>query len=470
MLDFTGRSKELGRLRAALDEASPRVVRVTGMRGVGKSELIRRVLTDYPSLHVRMPPLPDSSLRRHLSRQAWNDAENAGDRDDSAPGSWEALFDTVLTGIPHSERPFVVCLDDAGRLTEARSRYLAPLTAAQRRLREMGTIVHVVLVGSRADLPDDDRLTAETGELSHPVIDVGPLPLRAAAPHLPGNTPADKIRAYGVFGGIPAVLAQLDPTVTVGTNVRRLALNPDGPLASGGLDWLERDVQSPARYAAIVAALSRGETDWNQVHAGVPDLSKSGQVAPYLKRLAELGLVRARQSLDAPPRSRGTRYSLTDPFIAFWFRFILPWRYGSGVDAAGRHYAQEIRPRIDDHLTTVFPAMCRQHLRHDALASLGAAPREEGSLWGQGVEIEAAGILTSGAAYYGVCRWKGRARDDEPLAELEANIRETRYGFGRARRIRLVFTGRPAPRRLHRDIARHADAQLIDASALAGEE
>jgi len=362
----------------------------------------------------------------------------------------------------------VLCIDDAHRLAEARSRFLVPLAAAQRAAAATGTTMHVLLTGARAGLPTDTVLSEEDVE-APPTIDVGTLPLRAAAPHLPGSTAGDKIRAYGVFGGVPGVLALLDPTVTVGTNVRRLTLDPDGPLASAGFDWIEKDVQNPARYVAILSALANGEADWSHVHAGVPDLTRSGQVAPYLKRLVELGLVRSRRSLDAGPRSRATRYSLTDPFFAFWFRFAMPWRFAVDDAPPGRHYADEIRPKIDDHLETVFPEICRQHLRHDALETLGASVREGGSLWSNDVSIDAAGILTSGAAYYGVCRWKIRDPQDAPLAELEASIRETRYGFGRERRRRLVFSGRPVPRRVSRNAARHPDADIIDARALVGE-
>jgi hypothetical protein len=48
-------------------------------------------------------------------------------------------------------------------------------------------------------------------------------------------------------------------------------------------------------------------------------------------------------------------------------------------------------------------------------------------------------------------------------------VKNTRYGFGRERRLRIVFAGRPAPRWLRREIARDQDAALIDAAALVGD-
>ena len=51
-------------------------------------------------------------------------------------------------------------------------------------------------------------------------------------------------------------------------NVRRLILSPDGALADAGTVLLERYLQTPSRYAAILAALSRGEADWTSLRAG----------------------------------------------------------------------------------------------------------------------------------------------------------------------------------------------------------
>jgi hypothetical protein len=266
------------------------------------------------------------------------------------------------------------------------------------------------------------------------------------------------------------VLAALDPSVTVGTNVRRLLLAKNGPLADAPIAWLERVVQTPSRYVAILATLAEGEADWATVHAGVPDLTRSGQVAPYLKRLEDIGLIETRRSLDAGPRSRSTRYAITDPFVSFWFRFAFPWHLADTKEAIGPHYARAIRPGIQDHMEKVLPQICRQHMTLDAVATLGAVAREGGSLWNAEAEVPIAGTLTSGAVYYGVSQWRKPTPDASPLDGLDAEVRETRYGFGREGRLRLLFTGPQAPPWLRRDVARRHDAKLIDAAALLGED
>lgn len=464
MTDVLGRPKELGQLRSLLDSRNPVLAVVAGIRGGGKSTLVRHAMRDYEGVVHVCPPLPDPAQRAMLAKRL-RVADRKGSGDDA---SWTEIFDSVVDLATGHSRPYVLVLDDAHRLGEARSRFLQPLRQALRRAAEVDTALHVVLVGADRDLVKGEDIDSAPRTAR---LEVRPLPFRAAVPSLPGRDAARKIRAYGVFGGIPRVLEQLDADLTVGTNVRRLLLSPDGPLADAGGIWLERDVQTPARYYAIMRTVARGEADWAAVHDGVSDLTRSGQVAPYLKRLAELGLVEPRRSVDASPRGRARRYAVTDPFLAFWFRFVLPSRLDlrsgeDGEEGEGDEYARVIRPAIDDHMRAVFPMVCRQHMIFDAIETLGVTAREGGSLWGPGYDLPVAGILANGAAYFGACRWSDEG--SSPVDLIEAGIRETRYGFGRERRLRLVFTGRPPPVELRRRVVRHQDAHLIDAEALMG--
>ena len=352
-MTFSGRTRELGRLRGLLDRRDPQVVRVTGLRGGGKTTLVTRVLADYDGLIHRCPPLPEPVQQLRLRDQIERERAARGLRPlDFATGSaegWRGLLGAVtdLSGEGDGARPFVLALDDAHRLGEARARHVEAIVAALREVATQSRTLHVVLIGHEGSVPGEESFAPHPTE----TVQVGPLPLRAAATHLPGSRPEDRVRAYGIFGGIPHVLEALDPTVTVGTNVRRMILTTGERLSEASSTWLEQDIQAPARYFAIMSALARGEADWSTVHSGVPDLTRSGQVAPYLNRLGELGLITARRSLDAGPRSRSTRYAIADPFLAFWFRFVLPYRFQAEPQSVSQYYAHGVRPALDDHLS-----------------------------------------------------------------------------------------------------------------------
>jgi hypothetical protein len=486
-MKFVGRSRELGRVRGALDSRPSKVVLVHGLRGGGKTALLRRILPDYTFVYYPCPALPDPAQRAGLATRigALQRTLGLAREEPAADASWDALLASLKAIAKGSGATLVLVLDDAHRLEEARSRYRRPLAAMllesdASSLRDDGEApLHVVLVGPRSGIPSpEDMVGLGVPTSSVESVDVAPLPFRAAASLLPGARPEDLLRAYAVFGGIPRVLSGLDTSLTIGTNIRRFLLPPAGPIGDATL-WLERDVQTPARYNAILARLALGEADWGRVHRGVSDLTRSGQVAPYLERLSELGLVTARRPLDAEPGSRSTRYSITDPFLAFWYRFAFPQAdedpprpdavlIGLDEETVSDRYGRFVRPNLDAHFQTVFPSICRQHMEFDALTTLGATARTNGSLWGRGYEVPVAGLLTSGAAYYGVCAWHTPSPTASPLDELEANLTDTRYGFGRERRLRLVFTPREAPAWLLRAVARREDALVVDPEALLG--
>ena len=295
-----------------------------------------------------------------------------------------------------------------------------------------------------------------------------PLSFRAALPRLPGKDAVERIQSYALFGGFPGHLLHLDPQTTPWTNLRNLVLGPGAPLARAGLDLLEPTLQTPARYVALLATLGRGEAEWGDLHAGVRDLTSSGQVAPYLKRLEEMGLIEVRRSLDAPPGSRSRRYRLLDPFLAFWFRYLLPELDRLGSEEGRGLVADVVRPRLDEHTETIFPEVCRQFMDSDVMEFLAVNARELGSLWGDGYDLGVAGILTSGVPFYGKAFWS-RKPEAALLTRLDREIRETRYGFGRELRLRVLFSPHRFPRSLERQVASRQDGILVGAGHLAGE-
>ncbi len=476
---FHGRSRETGRLRSSCDALEASLLRVGGMRGVGKSALVLRALRDFDHLVVRIPALPApfqrTALRRALREQegaarrsdAGDESADAADAINEAP-SWEELFTRAASRARPGRPPYVLVLDDCHRLSESRARFERPLLACLHRARAEHRPFHVILVGP--DTPGDGSPIEDDPTFGDAeTITLAPLPFRAAQPMLPRGTPRDMTRAYGVLGGIPRVLEAVDRDVTLETNIRRMTLDSGAPFADVPARWLERDLQTPSRYNAVLARLALGECDWGALHQAVPDLTSSGQLAPYVRRLEELGLVEVRRSLDAAPTSRARRYQIADPFLAFWYRFIHPLPYAPpGSRDRAEVVVRDIRRRLDPHLEHVFPLICRQHMEHDAIGTLGANARELGSLWATRYDIPVAGILTSGAAFYGGCLWRAPQRGEDPLGPLDLSARETRYGFGREHRLRILFTSTPPPRWLERAVMRGEQAMLLGPDQLVG--
>lgn len=460
-----GRRRDLGLLRTAFDRSTSSVVRIAGPAGSGKTGLALAAVADRPHVYHRVPPLPEPLQRAALAATLVRGGPgwSGGIEDGRPPAGWEELL-VAASGAAEGAAPAVLILDDAHRLAESRARFLPALRAALGEARERGRAIHIVLV-SAEPVSLDERDDSEFGSAC---LRLGPLDFRSAVPLLPGSDATERLRAYSVFGGMPGSLTRLDRVPSLATNLRRLVLEPGAPLGELPMDLLERVTQTPSRYVAILRALSDGEADWSSVHAGVPDVTASGQLAPYLKRLEEMGWIEARRSLDAGPRSRSRRYRIADPFTVFWFRFVFPYRERFASGGGAEAVTEAVRAELETHVASILPAVCRQYMLHDAVESLGSNARECGSLWGPGYDIPVAGILGSGAAFYGAPVPPGE-NGRAILSALDRQIRETRYGFSRERRLRVLFTRGGVPPELAREAARRHDVVVVDAGALAGE-
>jgi hypothetical protein len=102
------------------------------------------------------------------------------------------------------------------------------------------------------------------------------------------------------------------------------------------------------------------------------------------------------------------------------------------------------------------------------MEEMGANARECGSLWGPGYDIPVAGVLGTGTPFYGRVVREGPGGGVPDLAALDAEVRETRYGFGRERRLRVLFLAGRVSSDLVREVARREDAVLVGLDALAG--
>jgi len=462
-MEFVGREAESSALRALVTEPTSSLIRVTGPRGSGKSTLVLSATSGLDRVIYRAVPLPERRQLELLAAAAGTSLDDEDSRERSSD-SWTHLFEHVAAQATREGAPRLLVIDDAHRLAETRARWRDPLAAVLRRAMDEGRRLHVIVISSGTADPWPEGLE----DIVQSTIEVKPLTFRAAAPLLPGARPRDMLRAYAVFGGLPTVLRHLDKGVTVGTNIRRLMLDESQPLCGLAGDWLEREFQSPHRYYAIMATLASGEATWAQVHAGVPGLTTGGQVAPYMKRLQELGWVQTRRSLDAGSGGRARRYSITDPFLAHWFRFLFPRRFQPEPPDPRSYYAEVIKPALSRHIEAMLPSICRDFMKDGAAEVLGSHARELGSLWGGDYDLDVAGVLRSGAAFCGHCYWEGPPDGADPLEHLDAQMRASRYRISREARLRLLFSGRPIPRPIQREVARRSDTFVIGPEELLG--
>ncbi|MDR1766289.1 MAG: hypothetical protein LBR77_09465 [Lachnospiraceae bacterium] len=124
-----------------------------------------------------------------------------------------------------------------------------------------------------------------------------------------GFSDVDMAMVYGVVGGTPQYLLQMDDGQTLAENVKRCLLDPASPLFEEPGNLLKQEVREPAIYNAIIGAIATGRTKLSEISTKVGE--ESSACAAYVRNLISLGIVK-KETPYADPSPRKTIYRLDD--------------------------------------------------------------------------------------------------------------------------------------------------------------
>lgn len=426
---FVGRQRELAVLQRELNGAKPSLVVVYGRRRVGKSTLILRALEGRAHVYFQATRVtdPDSQelFRRQIGRALGSDPILDG------LVGWEALLGYLQRQAEARYPGLTVVLDEFPYLCEANPALPSIVQKVWDGVRATGSPLNLILCGSSISFMEE--LLAERNPLhgrQSAELDVAPLSYREAAEFFPSWSPEDRLRAYGVFGGMPYYLSLCAPERTLADNIRDVILVDGAPLSEEPEHLLHAELQNVARYASILRAVADGCTQRSEILNRVLSKEEVGtSLTPYFHKLEALRLLRTEVSLDVrdPDRARNARFYLNDPFLAFHYRFVLP--HGSALEAG---HAQEvleevILPRLDHYMGERFEEICRDWVRLHGRERLPSSAREVGRIWGSDFDIDVAATLLNGEQAFGECTWWADPVGLNKLERLEESSARTRY-------------------------------------------
>jgi hypothetical protein len=486
---FVGRETLIADITGELDPAGCSLIVLTGPGGIGKTSILRAALTDRPHVYHVASPLPGDVHFEELARalERW---PNPAVKDDGAvhtQGSvvrrrrlppdtpaerWGALLETIELRAAGSDATVTLVIDDAEYIADAHRSFGPAMGQLFDRVKRRGSDLNVVLCGTASGA--FERMVTDPAGLGPHVdrtIRVGPLTFRHASAFFPEYSVQDRIRAYAIFGGFPSILRQIHGRRSIARNVIDLVLSVGAPLKSWPLTRLHTSLQSIGRYVAVLAAVSQGATRWGEILHHASEFPSGGQMTPYIQRLEALGLLESRRSLDDEPGSRNRRYEVSDPFLRFWYRFVLPARERLELGEGLRVWEESVRPALEPFVAECFPLICRQFLWESSNEIFGLPAREVGSIWGvdPGREIPVTGTLAGGVVCYGTAHWDDREVGVDALEDLRSAMRRTRYGVARMARTQLIFSRNGFAPALRARAASDEGVRLIGLGSLVGD-
>jgi len=253
---------------------------------------------------------------------------------------------------------------------------------------------------------------------------VDPFDFAEARQFFPDQPIDAQLGHYGVFGGIPAYLERPDPHAELGQNIIDAILTRGAPLYDEPRFLLIQELRDPHTYFSICKVIATGRTTPNEIAQGA-GLSDRGVASRYLQTLRDLHIIERRVPATErnPERTRRGRYFLQDPYLRFWFRFVLPNVSALEAGDPERVYTSRIEPWLDQHLARSFEEVCLQRLRAlDHQDKLVVRYDRIGGWWRGGEEVDLIAVADEGSLLLGECKWSHKSIGLDVLAGLEAKV------------------------------------------------
>ncbi|MBM2810590.1 MAG: hypothetical protein HW416_1349 [Chloroflexi bacterium] len=376
-----------------------------GRRRVGKTALLSTFAKDKRAIYLYGTRTAEPDILRDLSLQAA--AVFADPYLRAAPfPSWDAALD-YLTSRAMDDRLLVV-LDEFPYLCEA-TRGLDSIV--QRWWDRVQGTANLALILAGSAFSFMEGLVGARGALHGrrtSQVAVEPFDYYDSARFFLHLSPADRVRAYACFGGVPAYLRHWIPDRTLAQQVQQTILTPGHILFDEATELLRTEFHQEALYAAILRAIAAGEKRPSDIARAVGRHS-ADEIFDHLRRLQSLQLVRREVPVTDTLRLRSQRvlYHLSDPYLRFWFRFVGPLQGFLQLGRSEQVWDDEVLPALDEFVAqTTWKEVCMQHLwRRLAAGQITAQFSELGRWWDSGDEIDLVGLWHGRATVVGECKW-----------------------------------------------------------------
>ena len=247
-----------------------------------------------------------------------------------------------------------------------------------------------------------------------------------ACEYFNGMSPEDKALAYGLVGGTPQYLLQINNKISIEDNIKNIFLNPVSALYEEPNNLLKQEVREPAIYNAVITAIATGASKISEISTKVGETSST--CVAYVKNLVALGIVRK----EVPYGEKSTKktiYSIEDNMFRFWYRFV-PENSSIISRGAVELAYNRIAPHLSDYMGAVFEEICKQYLWKRLLNGDSEIDFTDiGRWWGtnpkkrQQEEIDIIGSADKNTALFGECKWHNESVD---LGVLETLVERSK--------------------------------------------
>lgn len=410
-MEFVDRKEEQKRLLKTLNSTNPTFIVIYGRRRLGKSTLIKKVLTDSDVYYMA-----DQTERAHqISLLAKAVGLVIPDFDGVIYPSWEAFF----TSLNHrTQERFTLCLDEFPYLVKSSPELPALL---QKLIDSHQLKYNLIICGSSQQLMQGLVLdgSAPLYGRANQMLKLSPIPVKYLQEVLSLDA-VNTIEEYAVWGGVPRYwelrLQDNDLLDSITYNI----LNPLGTLYEEPIRLFMDDMRDVIQASTLLSVIGSGVNRLSEI-AGRLEKPATHLSGP-LEKLRQLDFIeREIPFSENPKNSKKSLYKVCDPFMDFYFHFVVPNR---SLIEMGRTQLvmNSIQPQFSRYVSLWWEKLCRQAVSGGMIGEdvYNLAGRWWGSISrNETIELDVvAQSMDKKKILIGECKWTEGEDTDRLLHEL----------------------------------------------------
>lgn len=414
-MKFVDRIGETARLRDALSREKSSLVVVYGRRRLGKSTLIKRVLSDRDVYFIadRSEGQHQRTLLAKVIAQVFSDFDKLTYPD------WESMFRAVNY---RADKRFTLCLDEFPYLVEQSPELPSVL---QKIVDEKQLKYNLVLCGSSQNMMYGLFLdsTAPLYGRADEIMRLAPIRLPYIQEAL-GLDATAAIEEYSVWGGVPRYWELRESRSSLDDAMWHNILSGNGALFEEPIKLFQDDVKDIVKTSTIMSYIGTGANRLSEI-AGRCDEPATNLSRP-LKKLIDLGFLEK----DIPfgideKNAKKSLYKIADPFMAFYYQFVVPNR--SFIELNRRlPIDQALNTHFSEYVSMQWEKMCRDAVTGNLVNGVlyGKAKRWWGSVLNEAKKAEqvefdvVAESIDKKYLLVGECKWTTQENGKQLTAEL----------------------------------------------------
>lgn len=412
---FVDRIDETLRLKNAISRGKASFVVIYGRRRLGKSTLIKRVLSDNDVYFLA--DRSESQYQRVLLAKVI--AQVFPDFDKVTYPDWESLLRAVNY---RTDKRFTLCLDEFPYLVEQAPELASVL---QKLVDEKQLKYNLIVCGSSQNMMYGLFLdsTAPLYGRADEIMKLTPIRLPYIMEAL-GLDAVNAVEEYAVWGGVPRYWELRENNSSLSEALWHHVFSVNGTLYEEPIKLFQDDVKDVVKTSTIMSYIGSGANRLSEIAARCNEPATN--LSRPLKKLIDLGFL----DKDIPfgvdeKNAKKSLYKIADPFMAFYYQFVVPNR--SFIELSRRMpIEQALNAHFSEYVSMHWEKLCRDAITGNLIGGVvyGKARRWWGSVVnedGKPEQVELDVVAESLDKKYlmvGECKWTVQENGKQLTATL----------------------------------------------------